>query len=207
MQAIVDVTEPKQTAWHSVFEPATESASQAMQAWTNGQVMLSLSGVQELPLEEVSAALLGGDELSLIVVLDLVGPFGGQFIMQLTEPSARELVALLLHRPVDSLVAWGELENSVVAETGNILASAYLNQITLLTGCRVMPSPPQIVHDYAASVLESAVLSQAMACERVLLCQTRFQLQGEPIPWNVLFVPSLDLLMQLSLGLESDANA
>jgi chemotaxis protein CheC len=165
-----------------------------MKAWTHGQVMLSLDEVQELALEEVSAALQLGDVMSLMVVVDVVGAFGAQLILQFDEEGARQLVACLLGRPVNPLDTWGQLETSALAETGNILASAYLNQITLLTGCRVMPAPPCVVQDFAAGVLEGAIITQAMAGEQILLCRTRFQLRGEPIEWNVFFVPSLELL-------------
>lgn len=186
-----------QRAWHQVFGPAIESASTAMKDWTSGQVMLSLSGVEELPLEEVSAALELGESMSIMVVIDVVGAFGGQLILQFDADGAGQLVACLLGRTAFPLEAWSKLDISALAETGNILASAYLNRITQLVGCRVMPSPPTVVQDFAAGVLESAVISQAMSGEHVLLCRTQFQLRSEPITWNLFFVPSLELLQRL----------
>jgi chemotaxis protein CheC len=183
--------------WHRMFEPATESASTAMQAWTHGQVSLSLNEVQELPLECVSEALALGDAMSLMVLVDVTGVFGGQLILQFDEDSSRELVACLLGRSVKPIDAWGKLEMSALAETGNILASAYLNRITLLTGHRVLPSAPSVVSDYAACVLQSAIITQALQGEQILLCRTQFRMHGEPIAWNVFFVPSLELLNML----------
>ncbi len=189
--------EPAGGNWHNVFGPATESASTAMKAWTNGQVVLSLSEVQEVPLEEVSVVLELGDSMSTMVVVDVVGAFGAQLILQFDEEGARQLVACLLSRAVGPMNTWAQLEISALAETGNILASAYLNQITLLTGHRVMPSPPFVIQDFAAGVLESAVIAQAISGETILLCRTTFQLRGEPIEWNVFFVPSSELLKTL----------
>ena len=190
-------SKPAQDAWRNVFGPATENASSAMQTWTQGQLHLSLSEVRELPLEELSDALQLGDTMSVMVVLDVVGAYRGQLILQLEEDSAWRLVACLLGRPVNPLDAWGQLEMSALAETGNILASAYLNRITLLTGCRLMPAPPVVVQDYAAGILESAVIAQAIEGDEILFCRTQFHFDGAPLDWNVFFVPAPELLTLL----------
>ena len=167
-----------------------------MEAWTNGQVLLSLSEVRELPVEEVRAALQLGDSMSIMVLVDVVGTFGGQLVLQFDEDGTA-ISRLLTGAAGQSIERLGTLETSALAETGNILASAYLNRITLMTGCRVMPAPPTVVQDFAAGVLESAIITQAISGDRVLLCRTQFRLRGEPIEWNVFFVPSPELLRAL----------
>lgn len=184
-------------AWELVFAPAIEKASSAMSAWTSGQVSLALDEVREVAVEEVAEALDLSDELSTMVMLAVGGDMGGQLILTFDHENACRLIGSLLNRDVQLDQEWGELETSALQETGNILGSAYLNAITALTGRRFWPTPPMVIEDYAMSVVEQAVMTQALTEDRVLLCRTRFSRLGERVEWNLIFVPSPELLQLL----------
>lgn len=192
-------------AWEAIFGPATESASKAMMRWTHGDVTLSLDEVREAALENVAATLQLEDELRTLVVVGMEGDFGGQLILTFDDDNARQLVGALLNRPVDD-AAWGELERSALQETGNILASAFLNCITDRTGCRLWPTPPCVTQDFPMSVVQQAVMMQSLNDDRVLLCRTRFLRQGERMEWNMVFVPSQELLELLRSTLLASPN-
>ncbi|MBL9163038.1 MAG: chemotaxis protein CheC [Planctomycetaceae bacterium] len=183
--------------WELIFAPAIENASAAMSAWTNGDVSLALDEVREVEVEEVAAALDLTDELSTMVLLGIGGAMGGQLILSFDRDNACRLIASLLNREVDRDESWNELEISALQETGNILSSAYLNAITALTGRRLWPSPPSVTEDYAMSVVGQAVMTQALTEDRVLLCRTRFSRLGQRVEWNLIFVPSPELLQLL----------
>ncbi len=71
--------------------------------------------------------------------------------------------------------------------------------MTSLTGRQLLPSPPTVMRDYAMSVIQQAVLSQALVDDRVLLVHTRFERHAAHVRWHMIFVPSpelLDLLTQ-----------
>lgn len=184
-------------SWELIFAPAIEKASSAMSAWTNGEVSLALDEVREVAVEEVAEALDLSDELSTMVMLAVGGAMGGQLILTFDRENACRLIGSLLNRDVELDQEWGELETSALQETGNILSSAYLNAITALTGRRFWPSPPLVTEDYAMSVVEQAVMTQAVTEDRVLLCRTRFSRLGKRVEWNVIFVPSPELLQLL----------
>lgn len=184
-------------SWELIFAPAIEKASSAMSAWTNGEVSLALDEVREVAVEEVAEALDLSDELSTMVMLAVGGAMGGQLILTFDRENACRLIGSLLNRDVELDQEWGELETSALQETGNILSSAYLNAITALTGRRFWPSPPLVTEDYAMSVVEQAVMTQAVTEDRVLLCRTRFSRLGKQVEWNVIFVPSPELLQLL----------
>ena len=132
-----------------------------------------------------------------MVMLAVGGAMGGQLILTFDRENACRLIGSLLNRDVELDQEWGELETSALQETGNILSSAYLNSITALTGRRFWPSPPLVTEDYAMSVVEQAVMTQAVTEDRVLLCRTRFSRLGKRVEWNVIFVPSPELLQLL----------
>lgn len=175
---------------HQLFVSATHDASAAMCRWTDGLITLSLDEVRELPLDSVCSELQLGDDLLTMVVLSLDGDVGGDLILTFDEENGRALAASLLNRPQAESGEWTELEQSALMETGNILGCAYMNALTRLLGIELVPSPPYFIQDFGASVLQQALMAQAINSDRVLICQTCFHREGAELNWNVFFVPT-----------------
>lgn len=184
-------------AWDAIFGPATLRASEAMSRWTRGEIVLALDEAREVPLENVGSMLQLEDAPCNLVVMNVAGALGGQMILMFDEDNASQLVAALLDRPRKVSANWGELELSALRETGNILGSAYLNSITALTGQQLLPSPPMVACDYAMSVIQQAVMNQALVDDQVLLARTRFSRRGAHVEWSMVFVPSPEMLQLL----------
>lgn len=188
-------------ALYELFTSATHDASAAMCRWTNGLIAVTLDQVREIPLEDVSRELGIGDDLLTMVVLSVGGEVGGNLILLFDEPRGRQLAASLLDRPPGDEPEWSDLEKSALTETGNILGCAYVNALVRLIGADLMPSAPYFIQDYGASVIEQAVMAQALVSDRLLLCQIEMRRQEEQLDWRVLFVPTegMRAAMQRSL--------
>ncbi len=181
---------PELEVLRQLLASATHDASAAMSRWTDGLITLTLDEVRELPLELVCSELNIGDELLTMVVLSLKGELGGEMVLTFDEENGRHLAASLLGREVSQDSEWSELEKSALTETGNILSCAYMNAVTRLIDHELVPSAPYFVHDFGASVLQQALMVQAMTNDSVLICRTGFHREGEQLNWHVLFVPT-----------------
>ena len=195
----------EQTSWERVFAPAIQAASKAMAVWTQGRVTLSLDEVRELPLESVGTAVESAQEIATVVALGVMGEVSGQFLITVDDAGASKLAALLLNRAPRELAEWGEIERSALMETGNILGSAYLNALTNITGLRLFPTPPELLRDYLACILQQAVMTQAMESETVLFARTCFRHDNERVDWNLPFIPSPELLTLLRSAVDGPA--
>ena len=186
---------------YELFTSATHDASAAMCRWTNGLITVTLDQVREIALEEVIAELEIGDELLTMVVLTIGGEVGGNLILLFDEAGGRQLAASLLGREPGTEPEWSELEKSALTETGNILGCAYVNALTRLIGTDLMPSAPYFIQDYGASVVQQAVMTQALTSDRLLLCQIGFRRKEQELDWRVVFVPTQGMqeAMQRSL--------
>ena len=173
-----------------LFGSATHDASAAMCRWTNGLITLSLDEVREIPLEDVCGEVNVGDELLTMVVLSLEGEVGGEMILTFDNHNGRQLAAALLGQQVGDSPEWSEFEKSALTETGNILGCAYMNALTRLIDADLVPTAPYFIQDYGASVLQQALMAQAMTSDHVLICRTGFHRGGEELNWRVLFVPT-----------------
>ena len=175
---------------HQLFASATHDASAAMCRWTSGLITLSLDEVREIPLEDVCMEVDVGDELLTMVVLSLEGEIGGEMILTFDNHNGRELAAALLGQEVGTAPEWTDIEKSALTETGNILGCAYMNALTRLINIELVPSAPYFIQDYGASVLEQALMGQAMTSDEALICRTGFHREGEQLNWRVFFVPT-----------------
>ena len=186
---------------HELFASATHDASAAMCRWTDGLITVTLDEVRQIALEEVSAELDIGDELLTMVVLTLQGEVGGNLILVFDEPGGRQLAASLLRREAGTEPEWSDIEKSALTETGNILGCAYVNALSRLIGTDLAPSAPYFIQDFGASVLQQAVMTQALTSDILLLCEIGFHREGEALDWRVVFVPTQGMqdAMQRSL--------
>lgn len=194
---------PKLEVLHQLFSSATHDASAAMCRWTNGLITLSLDEVREIPLEAICSELKIEDDLLTMVVLSLEGDLGGAMVLTFDNHNGRQLVASLLGREVDEDGPWSELEKSALTETGNILGCAYMNALTRLIDRELVPSAPYFIQDYGASVLQQALMVQAMTSDQVLICRTGFHREGEELNWSVLFVPTAQMREAMEDALHS----
>jgi len=196
-------TEERNAPWEKIFGPATHCASQALELWTDGRAALSLDCIEEVPLGEFDLPDAG--LLLNMVLLNVVSETAGQLVLLFDDRSAAKLVSILLQREAADMDAWGELERSVLCETGNILGSALLNTMMRLTGRKLMPSPPALIRDFAGSVIEQAMTGQAMFRDRVVMYRMRFHCGDSH--WSGLFVPSYELLESLRASLATSVTS
>jgi chemotaxis protein CheC len=109
----------------------------------------------------------------------------------------------VLNQPRGTATEWLEMETSAALETANILFCAYLNALARVLPdadpgpSELIPSPPRFSRDFAASLVEFAVMDQIMATDHVLLARTQFHIDGTPVDWTLLFVPDVGTMATL----------
>jgi len=132
------------------------------------------------------------------------------------EQSGLALVDLLTQQPLGSTTDWGELEQSAAKETANIVGCAYMNALAAhLPGAGsqglleptqprnqsgdLVPTPPTFVREFAGSLLEFALMEQALELDQVLLIHSEFAAGRHALNlnWTLLFVPSRESLHAL----------
>ncbi len=182
----------------TLLSSATQTASRAMTQWTSGNVLLSMDRLVEVSLDEATQFTDMDEELMTMVVFNIEGTLTGQLLLTFDDENGRVLANSLIGKKIDqSDVEWSPLERSAIMETGNILASAYLNELTRIAYEKLTPSAPNFIQDFGASVLGQAILTQAMFSDRILICRTRFEFDSRQVNWNVYFLPSLELVTRL----------
>jgi chemotaxis protein CheC len=197
----------------AIFGRGAGDASGALSRWLGRPVKVVVSRVDQVDLAEASEVLGPGDTLVAACPMELFGVLTGQLILVFEDRSGLATVDLLLHQPVGTTTNWGELEQSAARETANIVGCAYLNSLAAhlpalgtdsgWTSASLLPGPPRFRHEFAASLLEFALMDQAMLSDQLLVINSTFSTDEAKLDWSLLFVPSGASLETLRASLDA----
>jgi chemotaxis protein CheC len=206
-----------------IFERGAESASQALSKWLGHAARLTISEIELVELAQASELLGAADSVVAACTMGLSGRLTGLILLVFEDRSGLALVDLLTQLPVGTTTSWGELEQSAAKETTNIVGCAYFNALATHlpstvplaaphagpTGGReggdeLVPTPPTFVHEFAGSLLQFALMEQAVELDEVLLIHSEFRILEHDLnlDWTLLFVPSRESLHALAASLE-----
>jgi chemotaxis protein CheC len=209
------LTEGQRRLLRMIFDRGAESASLALSKWLGQEVRLAVSDVELVELERADELLGPPDALVAACAMGLTGRLTGSILLVFEDRAGLALVDLLQHQPIGTTIAWEELEQSAAKETTNIVGCAYVNALAAhLPGIRVgtsvesdagelIPTPPAFFHEFAGSLLEFALMEQALDLDQVLLIRTEFagDQEGLNLNWTLLFIPSRAALDALAVSL------
>ncbi len=218
MQAILN--DPQRDFLRMIFDRGADAASQALSKWVGQEIHLTISQVELVELQQVSDLLGPAELLVTACTMGLVGPLTGLILLIFEDTSGLALVDLLLGHPVGTTTHWDELEQSAVKETTNIIGCAYLNalaahlpsmapspllpfSVSQRGSDELIPTPPTLVREFAGSLLQFALMEQAIELDQVLLIHSQFSTgkQGLNLNWTLLFIPSRESLHLLAASL------
>jgi chemotaxis protein CheC len=114
----------------------------------------------------------GGPETEAVgIYLRAEGDISGQIMMIIPYGRALELVDLLLEQPEGTTQQLGSLERSALAEVGNQTGTFFLNSMAELIGRSSRPSPPAVMVDMVAAILDIVVATSGGISDEVLLME------------------------------------
>lgn len=206
------LTDSQKRQLAAIFNDGAANASQALSRWLGRAIEVVVSRVHQVSLGEDSEVLGLGEHLVAACPMELSGRLTGQLILVFEDRSGLATVDLLLNLPIGTTRSWGELEQSALKETANIVGCAYLNALADHLPAlesdsgdsigSLLPGPPGFRHEFAASLLEFALMDQAMISDQWLLINSTLSTVEAKLDWSLLFVPSGASLenLQHSLG-------
>ena len=191
------------------FHAGSAEASQALAKWIGKPSAIEIDSLEQMPLRVATGMLATGDAPLCFSTAEIEGPLSGEMILACDDASGLALSDMLLDLPAGSTAEWSEIAISAALETANILFCAYLNALAAILSVSgkavtLLPTPPKFSRDFAESLLQFALMGQAVAGDVVLVARTRFEIDGAEVAWSLLFVPDADSMMRLTTMLAGD---
>lgn len=114
------------------------------------------------------------DDDAVGIYLRFEGDVNGQIMMIIPFGKAMELIDLIMGVPAGTTQHLGSLERSALGELGNICGSFFLNSIASVTQAKFHPTPPVVMVDMVAAILDVVVATTGGISEQALLVQASF---------------------------------
>lgn len=161
MTAGMTLSEIEVDALREVTNVGAGHAASALAKITNVPVTIDVPRVSIAPLPDVVSRFAESGGRIAALSMEIQGDLTGRTVLLMHENEATFLVDRLLgreHGPGNGTLA-GELERSCLQETGNILASSFLNALADWVGKRLLPSVPALAIDDGAAVAQDGTIT------------------------------------------------
>jgi chemotaxis protein CheC len=131
--------------------------------------------------------------------MHMMGDLTGRAMVLFPQRAALTLCDFLFRRPLGTTTELGAMEQSGIKESGNILASAYLNALSDFMGMMLVPSVPSLVIDLSGAVLTTAQLNFGHDRDYAFCVETSFRMEGssDPMGGHFLLLPDLSSLRSI----------
>lgn len=158
------------------------------------RIEMSVPEINILPYQEVLDASPICNRTVYGIYQKIQGQAPGEVLWLLPTEMAKQLVAMLLQKPVATSGDLDEFELSALAEIGNIVTGGFLAAITGFTGIRFYPSIPGVALDLGCHILTSVAATLGPVSNEVLLIETIFKLNRKEMIGHFFLLPEPDSL-------------
>ncbi len=162
------------------------TAATALSSMVGVPIDVSVPNALALPLADAVDAAGPADALVTAVVLPVFGDLDA-IVLLLFPPDDAETLCSLLGVEADS-----EVGLSALGEIGNILGSAYVGALGMMTGLSLEPRPPQTVTDMLGAIVSSVLATSAESTDIALMLDSDLLIEGTEASLSFMLVPSKD---------------
>ncbi len=176
-------------------------AATALSQLVDRRIMIDVPKVEICSIEQAANAVGHDNTVVAAILMHVLGDLTGRSLLMFEKTGALELVDMLLKRERGQTKMLGELEQSSLKETGNILTGAYLNSLSAFMGLMLIPSVPSLAVDMCGAILTTAYLNFGQDRDRVIIMNTRFHFDPGDLTTAGHFVllpdrPSLNVILK-----------
>ncbi len=179
-----------------------QDAAQTLSRVTGRDVLYTPPFVDLVPLKNVPQMVGGADTPAVAIYLGVSGSLNGHFFFLFSPLSSRQFVSLLLEESFPSDAPLDNMAYSALGEMGNIVGCSFLGSLAEATGFQLLPTSPQVVEDFAGSILEETLAALSGFTDEAVIIQAGFSEAGTAISGYILFLPDTESMSLLLAALE-----
>lgn len=151
------------------------NASKGFAGMLGKELTVKRSSVKLIKLLDISKMLGGPEDETVAIYLKAEGSIAGQMVLVLPFQNAMGIVDMMMGQPVGTTHSLGQMEKSALQELGNVTGTYFLNYVADNTGSSVRPSPPAVMVDMSAAILDIVIATAGIENEEVLMINAEFQ--------------------------------
>lgn len=194
MQQQALITKSEMSVWTWLVSKGIANSLSGLSKMVNREISLTGLDLKQYPAKDASY-LLGGPETIIVgIYLAISGDATGHLMLAHDPKIAFDLIDMQLGQTIGTTQDFGELEQSVLGEMGNITGSFFLNALADATNLMLTPSPPAVMIDMAGAILDLAVASIMQEQDDIIAVKTTFGTVNQQINGTFLVMPTMDFM-------------
>ncbi len=160
------------------------TAATALSTMLGRPIDVSVPSALALPLADAVDAAGPADSPVTAVVLPIFGDIDAIVLLLFPPDDAAALCGLL------GVEADTEVGLSALGEIGNILGSAYVGALGMMTGLEIEPAPPESATDMLGAIVATVLATGAEESDIALMLDSDLYVEGEACSLSFMLVPS-----------------
>ena len=206
------LTAAEEAVLSRTFGGGLTRAADALAEMTGHEIIVAAPSVRLCSAADVIAMAGGPDAVVVGIYLGIGGSLTGHALLMLPPEGAHHLAQILIEgvaQPAAEIGAadvlvFEPLATSALQEVGNVMISAFLNELGMHFVEPVLPSVPQAVVEMAGAILDSVLIDHSLEGDSLLAARGSFIDGEEAIEGTLLVLPrpeSLGTLLE-ALGVD-----
>ena len=185
----IRLNEGQRDALKEIGNIGASHAATALAQMLEKKVMISVPRLKALNKSDASLMAEDPDMLVAGILMHVLGDATARIFFMVPRKNAILLSDLLLKNEPGTTKVLSELGHSSLKETGNILASQYLNATSEFLGLLMVPSVPNLTFDIAGAILDSGMDDFESEDDMVFCVENEMVDAADGIEAKLLFVP------------------
>ena len=185
------LSEMRKDALGEVGNIGAGHAATALSEVLGRRVVLSQPELQIVPASEVPHAFGLANTLVVATSSQLSGGVGGGILAVATCDALFSLTDLASGRPAGTTTNLGASEEELAIKVGTVLADAYVEAVSRLTGLGIDVSPPGFHLDRASAILEDAREDIAHDAPWAAFVRTTLSIEDQAMDIALVFIPDV----------------
>lgn len=170
-----DITDEEKDMLREAGNIASGNAMTSLSKLINSTLDMNIAKVRIEKIQGLPEVLGNAEEVIAGLLINVFGDLNAMLLLAFETESALGVVNRILGKELKDLSEFGEMEHSVLCETGNILAGSYLSALNTFTGLKLDVSTPQIAIDMAGAILSYPAIEFVYNDNSMLFIETVFE--------------------------------
>ena len=177
-----------------IVKMSMDNASRSFSKTIKHAAVIELVKTELVDISEITEEMNSDFREMVASMLRLEGSLNGKLMFMIPLDGALILQDFYLQETPGTAKEFDELTEGTVQEIGNILASAIGNSFAAGLGSILLPTPPQVLCDFAGTIFEQLIFEECIDNDKILLTETKFKLRDTEIDCYFFLLPDLATL-------------
>ncbi len=183
-----------------------DNASRAFSKAIKHGALIELARTELVDVSEITEEINKDSREMVGAMLQLNGVLKGKLLFMIPFDGALVLQDYYMCSPKGTSKKFDEHTEATVQEIGNILASSISNSLASDFGSMLLPTPPQVICDFAGTIFSTLILEEGIDHDTILLIETKFKIHNTEIDSYFFLLLDIDTMEKSLSKLEKSTT-